>query len=39
MDVLGAIADAHADLGDLERAGQVITSNCGWEACCGHALW
>ena len=26
VDVLGAIADAHADLGDLERAGQVSST-------------
>lgn len=26
VDVLGAIADAHADLGDLERAGEVSSA-------------
>ncbi len=25
VDLLGAIADAHADLGDLESAGEVTT--------------
>lgn len=28
VDVLGAIADAHADLGDLESAGEVTTLSC-----------